>query len=102
MNVALPLGSRITSLKVRCHKCDVPTYEDIDLEAYYPIAVPSFLVTGGDGFTSISDNLINYVIGPLDADVISEYIQKQSPVITGLDERIQIISEEEIRVIYHG
>ncbi|GJQ83469.1 hypothetical protein Trydic_g8594 [Trypoxylus dichotomus] len=102
MNLSLPLGSRITSLKIRCHACRVPAYYNVDLEAYYPMAVPSFLVTGGDGYTSISDNIRNHEVGPVDTDVYTAYIKQQTPIIAELNERIRIITEEEIRVVYHG
>ncbi|KAK9711182.1 5prime-nucleotidase, C-terminal domain [Popillia japonica] len=101
IDLSRPLGSRVVSLKVRCHKCKVPAYSDIDLEAYYPIAVLSFLLTGGDGFSAFA-NVINHEEGPIDTDVYTAYIEQQSPVIAGLDERIQIISDTEVRVVYHA
>ncbi|KAI4455137.1 nucleotidase-related [Holotrichia oblita] len=101
IDLAMPLGSRVVSLKIRCHECNVPKYYDVDLEAYYPIAVVSFLITGGDGFSAFS-HVRNHIEGPVDTDVYTAYIEQQSPIIAGLDERIQIISSTEIKVIYHA
>lgn len=102
IDVNQPIGSRVTSLRVRCYACDVPAFEDIDLETYYPILVPSFLVTGGDGYSMIADNLLYHTVGPIDVDVYAEFIEQQSPIIAGLDERITIISDVELSEHYHG
>ncbi|KAI4455142.1 nucleotidase-related [Holotrichia oblita] len=83
-----PIGSRVVSMKIRCHACDVPAYEDVDSDKYYPIALTKYLANGGDGHHAIKDNLRNSSEGPVFCDIISEYIKKQSPIIIGLDERI--------------
>ncbi|XP_022902715.2 apyrase [Onthophagus taurus] len=91
IDVSKPLGSRVTSLKVRCSKCDIPRFEDIDNEEFYNIALGSFLVTGGDGFSMITDNIVDHKVGPIDTDILIDYIKQQTPIITGLDERITIV-----------
>jgi len=54
---------RVSSVAVRCAECNVPQYEPLDLEKWYRVAINSFLVTGGDGYTVIADNARNLVTG---------------------------------------
>ena len=53
----------VSSVAVKCAECNVPQYEPLDLEKWYRIALCSFLVTGGDGYTVIADNARNHVTG---------------------------------------
>lgn len=70
----------------------VPTYEDLELNKYYRIVLNSFLTKGGDGFTMISQNLINLQVGEIDIKVVKRHIERETPIITDLDERITIVS----------
>lgn len=54
---------RVTSVAVKCAECNVPKYEPLELEKWYRVALCSFLVTGGDGYTVIADNARNHVPG---------------------------------------
>ena len=58
-----PEMERVSSVAVKCAECNVPQYEPLDLEKWYRIALCSFLVTGGDGYTVIADNARNHVTG---------------------------------------
>lgn len=58
-----PVMERVSSVAIRCAQCDVPQYEALDPEKWYQIALCSFLVTGGDGYTVIADNARNHVTG---------------------------------------
>jgi len=58
-----PVMDQVSSVAVRCAECDVPQYEPLDLEKWYRVALCSFLVTGGDGYTVIADNARNHVPG---------------------------------------
>ncbi|KAK9711177.1 5prime-nucleotidase, C-terminal domain [Popillia japonica] len=83
-----PIGSRVVSMKIRCHACEIPAYEDVDLDKYYPIAMTAYLANGGDNHQAIRNNLRNFSEGPIFIDVISEYVEKLSPILIGLEERI--------------
>ncbi|KAJ8023887.1 5'-nucleotidase [Holothuria leucospilota] len=87
-NVNRPIGDRVVSVQVRCVDCAVPDYEPLVLNKTYRIVGASFIVGGGDGFTSISDNLKTPQTGNLDTSVVTEYIQKYSPIIQGIERRI--------------
>ncbi|CAH0559286.1 unnamed protein product [Brassicogethes aeneus] len=88
-----PVGSRIQDLKVRCRKCDVPKYEDLNENKMYRIITPSFLTQGGDNLDMLPKNLKSTIIGPLDVDVIIKYLTDKSPVYEE-EGRISVIGGE--------
>lgn len=53
-------GSRVVRLQARCISCRVPTMEDVNDDAVYKIAMPSFIANGGDGYEVIRDNKIQH------------------------------------------
>lgn len=87
------IGNRVSNVKVRCNECSQPIYEDLDLNRYYKIILASFLVTGGDGFTMLSDNLQNHQVGPVDRDIFVNYIKEKSPIEQIIDGRITVVKE---------
>lgn len=54
-NINKPVGKRVVEVLVRCQKCIIPEYEPLSLEKKYRVVMPSFLATGGDGFTMFRD-----------------------------------------------
>lgn len=74
---------RVTSLFALCRVCEnnIPRYEPIEAEKYYRVVVPSFLAGGGDGFTMIASGARNSIVGPLDIDALTSYVEKNSPLI---------------------
>lgn len=52
-----PVGRRVKSLGVLCTRCRVPAYEAVRDGAVYSVVMPSYLVTGGDGFSMIQNEL---------------------------------------------
>ncbi|KAJ8919180.1 hypothetical protein NQ315_012167 [Exocentrus adspersus] len=98
MNLTRPQGERVQSVKVRCQACTVPIYEDLDLNKMYRIVVPSFIVSGGDGYTILSDNIQNLKVGPVDIDVFEEYLAKKSPIYQEEEGRIIIYGAETIKM----
>ncbi|KAK9889011.1 hypothetical protein WA026_004295 [Henosepilachna vigintioctopunctata] len=96
IDVRKPIGSRITSLKVRCAHREVPVYQEVKLDESYRIIVPSFLITGGDGFAIISKRMKNAEIGEVDVDAYMEYLKTKSPIFEEIDGRIEILGAETI------
>lgn len=96
MNLTKPYGQRVESVKIRCQACLIPVYEDLDENKMYRIVVPSFITTGGDGYTIISDNLQNLKVGPVDIDVFVEYLAEKSPVYEEEGGRIIIYGSETV------
>ncbi|CAH0402434.1 unnamed protein product [Chilo suppressalis] len=85
-----PVNERVINVAVRCIECDVPRYEPLQLDKYYRIVSQSFIGSGGDGFSMISNNRRNVTDIGLDYEVVMDYFARQSPVFIDVDGRIQI------------
>ena len=72
--------SRIQSLKVLCRVCEVPRYEDIDDDAWYRVMVNNYLLTTNDSYAMLRNNMRNYQIGPIDVELLTKYVQDNSPI----------------------
>ena len=56
-------GDRVVKLEVLCTQCRVPSYEPLRMDKVYKVILPSFLVSGGDGFRMIKDEMIKHDSG---------------------------------------
>lgn len=63
LDLSEPPGSRVRSLSILCTKCRVPRYEPVQDQAVYKVVLPSYLVTGGDGFSMIRDEKLKHDSG---------------------------------------
>lgn len=63
LDVSKPAGSRVRSLRILCTKCRVPRYEPVADAAVYTVVVPEYLVSGGDGYTVIRDEMVKHSSG---------------------------------------
>lgn len=90
-NVTNPVGRRVISVDLLCNECKVPKYYPLDLTKMYRIVVNSFMAGGGDGLSMLSEHKRNHVIGPLDIDVVTKYIERQSPIMIGIEGRTTIL-----------
>lgn len=63
-----PAGSRVRSIHILCTQCRVPQYEPVEDTSVYTVVVPQYLVSGGDGYTLIRDEMVKHnsgeVLGP--------------------------------------
>lgn len=77
-----PAGSRVLSVEVNGRPLD-PT-------ARYVLATNDFMLTGGDGYESLTGGrvLLDPTSGRLMAEVVVEYIQENSPITMELEGRI--------------
>jgi 5'-nucleotidase len=71
-DAALPVGSRITEIHDAAGVA-------LDPAATYSITTNNFLATGGDGFTVFTQGT-NQIGGPIDLDVLIEYIEAHNPL----------------------
>lgn len=95
-NLNNPEGQRIVDVKVICSECEVPEYLPLDNDKFYDIVLSNYLLNGGDGYTMIRDNAAQkHVVGILDTDIFAEYIKATSPLITGVDGRIEMVDSTE-------
>lgn len=75
--------------QVKCAECQVPRFEELEMEKEYNVVLMSFLKNGGDGYTAISTNLLfSDGLETLDIDVLANYIESHSPLIVSLEDRI--------------
>ena len=51
-------GSRVVSLKVRCHKCHVPAYSPVEMDEEYSILLDDWLIRGGGGYNMFKEENI--------------------------------------------
>ena len=75
-----PPGSRLrqTLLGVPAHP---ELWREVEDDAIYEVACLSFMVSGGDGYSMIPENLVAHKnTGYLDNDLIVDFIGKNSPL----------------------
>jgi len=74
----------------RCGRCRIPTYEPVQSDRVYQVAMTAFLIEGGDGYSVFTTNIIerrNYGIAGYEA--IAQYMQMRgAPFTIGLEARI--------------
>ncbi|XP_037541930.1 5'-nucleotidase [Nematolebias whitei] len=89
-DVSRPTGHRVKSLGVLCTKCRVPVYEAVRDREVYSVVMPSYLVTGGDGFSMIQNEFRKHDSGDLDISVVSQYISRRRSIYPAVEGRIKI------------
>uniref|UniRef100_A0A3P9LLI0 5'-nucleotidase n=1 Tax=Oryzias latipes TaxID=8090 RepID=A0A3P9LLI0_ORYLA len=85
-------GNRVRSLKILCTHCRVPMYEPVQDSMDYKVVMPSYLVTGGDGFSMIPEEMKKHDSGDLDLSVVSNYISQRQRVYPLVEGRIKVWS----------
>ncbi|XP_070392308.1 snake venom 5'-nucleotidase-like isoform X2 [Dermacentor albipictus] len=86
-NLSSPPNCRVLSIDILCTNCTVPVYQPVEDCTIYKIVTTDFVVRGGDGFqkaTNATDS------GPVDFEVLKDYIKKMSPIKTPVEGRIKI------------
>ncbi|XP_001600210.1 protein 5NUC [Nasonia vitripennis] len=88
-----PLNSRVVSVRARCSKCLVPSFEDLDMNKTYLVLMPDFMTGGGDGFSMLTDEPVLEEFEQQVVKVVADYINQTSPVYPGLEGRIMFVRE---------
>ncbi|KAM4713650.1 5'-nucleotidase [Anableps anableps] len=88
-DVSRPQGCRVRSLSILCTRCRVPRYEPVRDQELYTVVLPSYLVTGGDGFDVIKNGILKHNSGDLDVSVVSNYIKQRERVYPTVEGRIK-------------
>ncbi|TKS75323.1 5'-nucleotidase [Collichthys lucidus] len=89
-DLSKPPGRRVKSLSILCTKCRVPQYEPVEDEAVYTVVLPSYIMTGGDGFSMLKNETLKHNSGDLDISVVSKYITQRQKIYTSVEGRIKI------------
>lgn len=90
-NITKPIGQRVISLDLLCNECPIPKYYPLDVTKMYRIVVNSYMAGGGDGFSIININKRNHIKGPIDMDVLIQYLERKSPIMIGIEGRTTIL-----------
>lgn len=85
-----PRGSRVISLEILCRKCAKVQYRELEVDKWYPIVLPSWLLDRDFGYEGLS-NLRNRKRGPKDIEVMEQFLKKNNPFRPVLDGRMTII-----------
>ncbi|XP_025097766.1 protein 5NUC-like [Pomacea canaliculata] len=90
-DLSQPVGQRVVSVQALCNDCLVPRYFPLKAEKVYKVILPSFVRTGGDGYTMFRDNaLTTDLYNMLDSEVFINFIRETSPITQGIEGRINI------------
>uniref|UniRef100_A0A182PNA0 5'-Nucleotidase C-terminal domain-containing protein n=1 Tax=Anopheles epiroticus TaxID=199890 RepID=A0A182PNA0_9DIPT len=89
--ISNPPGRRLVSLEVLCQQCSGEMYEPINPFREYRVVVTSFLVDGGDRFSTIAREGMDLQEGPVDLDAFEEHVDRMSPLREGDGGRIRFI-----------
>lgn len=93
-----PQGQQIESIQVQCQNCTIPSYEPLQLDKYYRIALPSYISSGRSKLRMLRKNLKNIVKGPIDIDVFIYYLKHKSPISPKIEDRIVVRGSQKIIV----
>ena len=83
VNPLAPVGERIADAMIG----DTP----LEADRFYTVASNNFLRNGGDGYDMFKDAEDAYDFGPDIADVVAEYLAKQTPYTPYIDGRIKMV-----------
>nr|XP_040015971.1 LOW QUALITY PROTEIN: 5'-nucleotidase [Gasterosteus aculeatus aculeatus] len=89
-DLSRPADHRVKSLAVLCTRCRVPLYQPVRGEEVYMVVLPSYMVTGGDGFSMIAEEMLKHDSGSLDLSVVSDYITRKQKVYPAVEGRVKI------------
>lgn len=89
-NTSEPVGQRVQTIQIGVNK--LGGFENINPHELYTVIVPSFIASGGDGFTMIKTQRRNHRVGLLDIDIVEKFIARTSPISFKADGRIVMSS----------
>ncbi|XP_049854134.1 apyrase-like [Schistocerca gregaria] len=90
-DVRQPVGNRVNSVLVRCAECRVPRYEPLVPDAWYTVAITTYMAQNRDTFRMLRDSGVNRTAGRLDTDVFIDYMKKNNPITHGIDGRTVVL-----------
>ena len=92
-NISKPKGERVVSLKVGRPNESLNLLPSVADNQVYSVALPSYLVGGGDGYKMIPQNLIDHKnTGFLMQDLVAQFVKNNSPINMPLLGRISFVT----------
>lgn len=89
-NITKPVGQRVQSLHIQINQFG--DFESVHMSKLYTVIIPTFIASGGDGFTMIKSNRKNNRVGLLDIDIMEKFIERSSPISFVADGRIVVLT----------
>ena len=90
-----PSGNRVVDIQVRCAACQIPVYKPLDKSAVYRVILSSYIARGGAGLSVIADKKLSHQVGNITDDiVVMNYFKANSPIMTGVENRITFVHRE--------
>ena len=84
-----PIGERVISIKVGQPNQSPETLPSVFDEKIYNVSLPSYLITGGDGYKMIPEHLIYHKnTGFLMQDLVTHFVENNSPIKMPISGRI--------------
>ena len=72
--------------------CSSSSYCPMSDTTEYSVIMTEYLAGGGDGYSVIKNNMRRQLQGPLDTDILKDYLKIVSPVSTDVEERINLVT----------
>ena len=92
-NITKPIGERVVSIKVGQPNQSEKSKESVVDGKIYSVALPSYLVGGGDGYKMIPQHLIDHKnTGFLMQDLVAQFVKNNSPIQMPVLGRIIFVS----------
>eukprot|EP00075_Anas_platyrhynchos_P021484 XP_027310737.1 5'-nucleotidase [Anas platyrhynchos] len=85
-------GNRVISIEVLCTACRVPTYVPLQMDEIYNVTLPSYMLSGGDGYHMLKEKHLAYEKGEPDVEVVSRYLDRMKRVYPAVEGRIKFSS----------
>lgn len=86
-DLSRPEMKRLVLAEVACPDCPMQ-WKPLHDEDLYSVVMTNYLAGGGDGFSIIPAEKIRQLQGPLDTDILKEYIRLRSPLRDQVEGRI--------------
>ncbi|XP_059222620.1 apyrase-like isoform X2 [Stomoxys calcitrans] len=90
-NLKNPINQRVVSVKVRCVKCKIPIYEDLEADEIYRMIATKYVAGGGYGFSIFKEYATNIAAYSTEFESLMEYVEKMSPLYSGIEGRIEML-----------
>ena len=87
-----PVGKRLLRADIPCKTCSEELQPLMDDEVY-KVVMTEYLANGGDGYSNIAEKKERHLQGPLDTDILREYIKGHSPLSKDVEKRISVKTE---------
>jgi len=94
-------STRLALVEVRCPDCPLQ-WKPLEDDAEYEVVMTDYLAQGGDAYSIIPQEAVRHLQGPLDTDILKEYIRSRSPLRNKVEGRILVVKEKRLEESEEG